>query len=385
MAALMKKCFWRLALVAVTMAGLAGCSNKETREALEKASSLEEQKQYQSANEVLVEALRARETQLRSQIPAPSDQAAADGALKKVEADPEILKLERAQIIIYLQMERADLASAVFDDILKGSPNDTVITDLLTNSDPLVRGGAVRVLGLTGKATFIPALTTATKDSDKNVRRAAVAALGGIKDPSTVPPLIDALKDSYWFVRSDAAEALRGERDPRALKPLLDAMSDSDSSVQNAAEGALVTICATPGANVSTDDLASHLNNPNQKVVMISAICLAVLKDPRAVPVLLNAVSSPDLDTRLQAIKGLGETGDPSVIPTLRETLKDPDVNIRGWSIIGLGNLKDQQSVPDLKNIAADSSQSPRIRSAAEAAIENITGQSATPSDAGSQ
>lgn len=381
---LMNKCFWRLMLVTGAAMALAGCGNRETKEALQKASDLENQKQYQDANEVLVAALRTREAKIRAADPSPNDPSAATAETKKIEADPEILKLERAQVLIYLHVGRADLASAVYADILNGNPGDTVVFDILKDSDPTIRAGAVRVLGLAGKPDSIDALTAATKDSDKDVRRAAVAALGGIKDPNTVPPLIDALKDSYWFVRSDAAEALRGERDARAIKPLLDAVTDEDGTVQSSAENALATICATAGASVSADDLASHLNNPNQKVVMISAICLAVLKDPRAVPVLLNQISSPDLQTRLQAIKALGETGDPSVAPTLHQMLKDPDVNIRGWSIIGLGTLKDQNSVADLRAIAANTQETPKIRAAAQAAVDHITGQPSIPSDPGS-
>ena len=106
------------------------------------------------------------------------------------------------------------------------------------------------------------------------------------------------------------------------------------------------------------------------------------MKDKRSVPVLLNLVNSTDPTTRLDAVKGLGETGDPSVIPTLRQTLKDPDVNMRGWSIIGLGNLKDEGSLPDLRAIDADPSEPATIKAAAEAAINHIDPASAPSPDA---
>jgi HEAT repeat protein len=289
-----------------------------------------------------------------------------------VQSDSEILKLERGQIPLYLHLERADLASAVYTDILTGSPDDTVVYDLLHDKDPLIRTGAARILGLTGKPEEIEALVEATKDPDQDVRRSAVAALGSIKDPRTVEPLIAALKDSYWFARSEAANALGQEHDGRAVKPLLDAVADSDSTVESSAETALLFLCKGSGAPASPDDLAGRLNDPNPKVVQISAVCLAILKDARAVPVLLKLISSPDLTTRLNAVKGLGETGDPSVIPALRQTLKDPDVNMRGWSIIGLGYLKDQGSLADLRAIAADASQPPSIKAAAQAAINHI-------------
>ena len=357
-----------MASIAMT---LAGCGNKETKEALEKATALESQKQYQDANTVLVQALQAREAKIRPAA-APTDPAAVDAVTKMVASDPEILKMERAQIRIYLDMERADMASAVFTDILSGSPGDTVVLDTLHDKDPLIRTGGVRILGLTGKPDAIPALTEATKDDDKDVRRAAVAALGSIKDPATIDPLVAALTDSYWFVRSEAAEALGQEGDARAIKPLLKAVKDTDSTVKSSSETALLILCKTAG--VPPDDFVAGLNDPDQKIVIISAVCLAVLKDARAVPALLKLAASPDLTTRLEAIKGLGETGDPSVIPVLRQSLKDSDVNMRGWSIIGLGNLKDQDSLPDLRAIAADPQEPATIQSAANAAISHITG-----------
>jgi HEAT repeat protein len=368
----MNTCFWRLILVAGTAMILAGCGNKETKEALQKATGLEDQKEYYEANSVLLEALQAREANIRADAGTPADQAAADALTKKVGADSEILKMERAQIPLYLYMERADKACAVYLDILSGNPGDSVVGDLLRDKDPALRTGAARTLGLAANPDAIDALVAVTKDPDQNVRRAAVVALGWIKDPRTVQPLIDALKDSYWDVRSEAANSLGQEHDGRAVKPLLDAVTDPNTTVVSSAETSLLFLCRKPDAPARPDDFAGRLNDPNPKVVLISAVCLSMLKDARAIPVLLKLLASPDSTTRLDAVKGLGEAGDPSVIPTLRETLKDPDVNMRGWSIIGLGNLKDQGSLDDLRAIAADPNEPPTIKAAAEAAINHI-------------
>jgi HEAT repeat protein len=384
MTAHMKSRFCRRALAVGLAVSLVGCGNRETREALQKATTLADQKQYQDANDVLVEALRTREGELRARLPAPADDGpAVDDLTKKVQADSEILKLERAQIPLYLHLQRPDLASAVYSDILAGDPEDTVVYDSLEDKDPAMRTGAVRVLGLTGQTSAIDALAKATHDSDQDVRRAAVAALGAIKDPATVPPLIDALKDTYWFARSDAADALGREHDPRAIKPLLNVVADSDATVESSAENALVLLASQKGA--PGDDFAARLNDPNPKIVTISAVCLAVEKDARATPVLLKMAASPDAHMRLHAVKALGESGDPAVLPTLRQLLQDPDINVRGWSIIGLGKLGDKDSVPALQAIAADTTQSPNIRNAAVAAVAHITGAPLPPEDAGAQ
>jgi HEAT repeat protein len=287
--------------------------------------------------------------------------------------------MEREQVAIYLRLQRPDLASAVYTDILGGAPNDTVVFSFLHDKDPVIRTGAVRVLGLAGQARAIPQLAEATKDSDQDVRRAAVAALGTIKDPSAVPPLIDALKDSYWFARSDAADALGRAHDPRAIDPLFALIGDPDKTVQSAAENALVLIAAAKGA--PADPFAARLNDSNPKVVMVSAVCLAVKKDNRATPVLLKLAASTDPEARLHAVKALGELGDPSVLPTLRPLLKDSEVNVRGWTIIGLGKLNDSASVPALRAIAADPNQPQNVREAANAAVDHITGVPASPAD----
>ena len=351
---------------------LAGCGNKETKEALQKASVLEDEKQYEDANTVLIDALEARETKIRAGLSAPTDPDAADALTKKVQSDPEILKMERAQITIYLRLEREDKASAVYSDVLAGHPGDPTVPDMLHDKDPKIRAGAVRVLGLVGKPESIPPLAGATKDEDQDVRRAAVAALGTIKNPAAVDPLLAALKDSYWFVRSEAATSLGLEHDPRAIKPLIDTVADADSNVESSAESALLQLCQTTGT--PPDQFVSRLGDSNPKIVMVSAICLVLLKDPRAVPVLTTLTASSDLTIRLEALKGLGETGDPSVLPTLRQSLTDPDVNVKGWSIIGLGKLKDHASLTALQAMAADAQQTPNIRAAASAAVEHITG-----------
>jgi len=147
----------------------------------------------------------------------------------------------------------------------------------------------------------------------------------------------------------------------------------------NAAQTALLLICRVPGAN--KDDFASRLNDSNPKAVLIAAMCLGLMKDPRAVPVLESMMNSNDPETRLGALKALGETSDPSVIPILRQTLKDSDVNMRGWSIIGLGNLQDKGSIADLTVLANDPTQPSTIQSAAAAALRHISNDDAAPTD----
>jgi HEAT repeat protein len=365
------RCRFSRLLLACTLLALAGCSTRETKQALAQASDLASQQKYEQANAVLVDALRAREAKIRANSDDPGADADKIAALtKKVQADSEILKMERAQLPLYLHLDEASQAAAVDTDINTGHPGDTSLADLLQDKDSKIRTGVVRTLGLVGGAASIDPLIAATKDNDEDVRSEAVSSLGQIRDPRAVPPLIHALNDTYWFVRSQAADALEREKDPNSIDPLLDTVSDPDSNVEGAAENALANLAQMPG--VSPNVFAAHLNDTNAKIAMISTVCLAIMKDKRATPILIEKAASPDVWTRLHAVQGLGETGDPAVIPTLRTTLKDPEVNVRGWSIIGLDNLKDTGSIDALRALAKDPTQTSHIQEFAQAAANHL-------------
>jgi HEAT repeat protein len=374
----MKKSFWRAALVACGAMSLAACGNKETKSALDKTSDLEKQEQFADANTVLVDALQARETEIRTAAGNPSDPAAADALKKKVAADSEILKLERAWVGLYLHWNRTDMAASVYGDILTGDPDDTSMNDFLHDPDKDLRKRAVEVLGLAADPKSpnldktIDTLVSATKDSDPTVRAAAIDALGATKDPRVFQPVVDSLKDSDWNVRFEVVDALSQLHDERVIAPLLDAAGDSDKSVRTSAHDNLEGIASAGDTVAKADDFAARLNDPNPSVEMTAAECLGLLRDARAVPVLMKLIASTDPEVKLNAVKGLGEAGDRTALPMLRQLLTDPDLNMRGWGIIGLGKLKDEDSLMDLEHIATDDTQPASIRTAAEASVEEI-------------
>jgi HEAT repeat protein len=362
----MKKSFWRAVLMACGAMTLVACGNKETKEALDKSSDLEKQQQFADANTVLVDALQAREAKIKGAADTPTDQPALDALKKKVP--------------LYLKWNRTDMAASVYGDILAGDPDDTSMYDFLNDPDKDIRKRAVEVLGLAADpkspnlSKTIGTLITALKDSDASVRAAAVDALGATKNPSVFQPVADELKDSDWNVRFEVVDSLSQIHDERVIAPLLNAAGDSDKTVRGSAHDNLESIASAQDTFAKPDDFAPHLNDPNPGIAMTAAECLGLLRDPRAVPVLMKLVTSSDPDVKLNAVKGLGEAGNRTALPALRQLLDDPDLNMRGWAIIGLGKLKDEDSLIDLEHIANDDAQSPAIRQAAEASIEEIRG-----------
>jgi len=376
----MKKSYWRPALMACAAMTLAACGNKETKEALDKSSDLEKQQQFADANTVLVDALQAREAKLKATAGNPTDQAVLEALKKKVQSDSEILKLERAWVSLYLKWNRTDMAASVYGDILAGDPGDASMGTFLNDPDKDIRKRAVEVLGLAADpkspnlGKTISTLTTALKDSDATVRAAAIDALGATKDPGVLPSVMDQLKDSDWNVRFEVVDALSQIHDERVVAPLLDAAGDSDKTVRDSAHDNLESIASAPDTFAKPDDFAPRLNDANPAIAMSAAECLGLMRDPRAVPVLMKLINSSDPDVKLNAVKGLGEAGDRGALPALRQLLNDPDLNMRGWGIIGLGKLKDEDSLIDLEHIATDETQPASIRQAAAASVEEIRG-----------
>jgi len=374
----MKKFLWRAALMTCGTMFLAACGNKQTKETLDKTSDLENQQQFADANTVLVNALQDRETKLRNDAGNPTDPAAIDALKKKVAADSEILKMERAWVGLYLHWNRTDMAASVYGDILSGDPDDTSMSDFLRDPDKDIRKRAVEVLGLAADPKSpnldktINTLVSATKDSDPTVRAAAIDALGATKNPQVLQPVLGNLKDSDWNVRFEVVDALSQIHDERVISPLLDAAGDSDKSVRGSAHDNLEGIASAEKPFAKADDFAARLNDPNPDIEMTAAECLGLMRDSRAVPVLMKLIASTDPEVKLNAVKGLGEAGDRSALPMLRQLLNDPDLNMRGWSIIGLGKLKDENSLMDLEHISTDETQPNTIRQAAAASVEEI-------------
>ena len=77
-----------------------------------------------------------------------------------------------------------------------------------TDTDPMVRWDAVRVMRTRGGRSTVGELVEMTKDSDENVRREAVKSLGPYDDPAVVAALIDRITDKDISVAHAARESL---------------------------------------------------------------------------------------------------------------------------------------------------------------------------------
>lgn len=159
---------------------------------------------------------------------------------------------------------------------------------LLDPSDN-VRLEAVRALAKIGESNVIdPLVKAARKDHDPYIRFEAVRLLRriGIGYPQVLDAALSALKDSNRDVRAHAARLLGNFQDDRSIKPLLKATADPNWIVRESAELGLINF------------------------------------SDKAVPQLIDGLTSRSWTTRFRAARLLGEIGDVRAVGPLEKLLR---------------------------------------------------------------
>ena len=86
------------------------------------------------------------------------------------------------------------------------------------------------------------------------------------------------------------------------------------------------------------------------------ALTLGRLRDPRAVPALIESANDSDSQTVIWSLWALGSIGDKQATPTLMQKMESTDTGVRVMSAYALGALQDKRAVPVLQGHLDDSS-----------------------------
>lgn len=182
------------------------------------------------------------------------------------------------------------------------------MTQKITNSDRLETVTSKTVpIDPVYRAQLLTLIKMLTQNPEIKVRKSAARSLGHFEDEAAIVGLVGALKDSAACVRQSAAAALAtiGCRGEGVEAGLLEALQDSHIEVCSAASQALWSIN-------TNDPRPPQLPAARTHVEFLMAIKVALLqaqdKDDRAVPILLQALSShPDYYIRWDAARALKE------------------------------------------------------------------------------
>jgi HEAT repeat protein len=163
------------------------------------------------------------------------------------------------------------------------------------------------------------------KNDDPRLRQYLALILGRLKEKSAVPVLSDAIHDENEDVKIYSLWALGNIEDPKGGEAALTALSDPDAKVQVMAVGALSSLRYEP----AKFPLEKNLESADRDLRYDSAVALARLKDPKAVPVLLEMLNLKAADNlkpaeksqeeqfiqsaKITAIDGFQELPDPAL------------------------------------------------------------------------
>ena len=154
---------------------------------------------------------------------------------------------------------------------------------------------------------------SAARDKRPAMRENAIYILGILESPVATPVLIEALNDPVPAVRMQAAKALGRIGDPAAIPALLSTLRGADEQLGSQIFSALVRLgqAAVPALMEASKSNSAWMR-------WQSARALGAIRDRRAIPVLVDALSDSDHSVAWMAAKGLVQFGRLSVEPVLQ-------------------------------------------------------------------
>ncbi len=243
------------------------------------------------------------------------------------------------------------------------------LVTLLGDSDARVRRRAALGIGRVGLSAGVAPLVGHLQDPDADVRAMVAFALGLIGDAAAVDPLVTTLGDPSPLVKGRAAHAL-GLIGPD--KAAASAAPIAQMVQRLVSAGAIGTPPADEGgvpspeaeavrrglialtALRSYDGLATAVldaqGRPRSSWWPIAA-ALSRIADDRAVPALIELVSSPSPFTAGYAVRGLGERRAAAALPTLLpllEAKRQVHPQVRVSAVRAAGQLADARAAAPL-------------------------------------
>jgi HEAT repeat protein len=173
------------------------------------------------------------------------------------------------------------------------------------------------------------------KSPDHRTRVDAASTLGWYFGPDAAPEILPMLADAQAGTRSAAAFALGycGNASPKVIHALEALLTDENEIVRIDAAMAISTLeCPKGCAARMLPHLIDGLSNPTRTVMIATQLQKLGPEAAPAVPALLKAVASTDVDTRLNVPMTLGCIGKAAepALPRLRELeASDPETAVR--------------------------------------------------------
>jgi cyclophilin family peptidyl-prolyl cis-trans isomerase/HEAT repeat protein len=182
-----------------------------------------------------------------------------------------------------------------------------LLLDLVSNTAPFVRAGALQALARVDPDTFVSVLASLDADREWSVRVAMANALGTLPAERSLPRLTVMLQDSDQRVVSAVLGALASSKATGVERVLLDRLGAEDLSVRAAAANALADLKVTAAVQPLADAYRRSANESSYTARAAALGALARLDPAAARPVLNEALKDRDWAVRVRAATLLRE------------------------------------------------------------------------------
>jgi HEAT repeat protein len=217
---------------------------------------------------------------------------------------------------------------------------------------------------ISGAAPDVGMLLEMARSPEDRVRRRTATRLGLERDPRAVPALVELLSDPRKGVQEAACEALRQRGDPSVAEALSRLLGSHDLGLRNRAG----TVLAGLG-ELSVPVLEQGAASPEPSVRKFALELMGEIRSPRVVPTLVSRLRDPDVNVgfaaaevlgrfpgtdaaghlmdvfrerpelRCVAAESLGRQRDPRAVPLLLEALGESDLLVRFSAVNALGQI----------------------------------------------
>jgi len=176
--------------------------------------------------------------------------------------------------------------------------------------------------------------------------RSAASKLADLGERRAVEPLLDILRDCTQRVHAvgypdqrclGAIEALARLKDPRAFEPLLHLFQNARGAVQHFAARSLAAQGDPRAVPILLDALPAAANDPQLRHAILTG--LAVLRAPEAIPGLIGEFTDPDQSNVAHMAARQVMVFGQAAVPALREALRHPDSRVRQWAVVAFEEM----------------------------------------------
>jgi len=238
-----------------------------------------------------------------------------------------------ALLELFRSEENAGLRNSAAEAVIRlGELASVPLCQLAGDADADVRKFVVDVMGAIGSRSFVPVLLKMLEDRDENVAAAAAEQLGNAADTSVVPQLLSSIVANPSLTFRFSAFAALSRLDAVAeVPPEILAMSEQDILRQ------------------SVYGCLGGIGNSNVSAILLKGFA-ARQKNCRKAAVLswFRLYSKSNEEQRLTLVDELKNMPADDIVPAIIETFDSDDAQISEAVVVLLGILRDVRAVPVL-------------------------------------